>query len=371
MEKEIRLLRLGAEIQVPEPPGCPEASLFDVGIKIAEKSVDPWDIADGIIPEEHVAIREEEAQMARKGAMRRGGYSVEGTGAAKGTRIELTWTRDSEHRAMNEDVELLIIQAWRTEVEGDLLGFVFGTVAPGHRQTIVGELLIPFTQLLDDLPIDIISHCDENPAPHILSWSLTPYLQWSACLEDQWGNGSYLSDAEYLNPRGITDVLFFQHGTKSGEEAEEEEEEAKEEEEEETSEEEENYSEYSEHESGAVSEESEEGEEEEQDGASAEEGADQAEAQEDDPAAEQRRAEIAEGKRPLEQSVGLDLPIPDDPTSPEPPKEEDELPHAEALGTPARRQRSRSPSPSPRPLVRARPDPGHRASSPVIIRPSP
>ncbi|GBG86314.1 hypothetical protein CBR_g41308 [Chara braunii] len=53
----------GAEIQAPEPPGCPEASLFDVGIKIAEKSVDPQDIADGITPEEHVAIREEEAQM--------------------------------------------------------------------------------------------------------------------------------------------------------------------------------------------------------------------------------------------------------------------------------------------------------------------
>ncbi|GBG62591.1 hypothetical protein CBR_g31227 [Chara braunii] len=62
-DKEIRLLRLGAEVQAPEPPGCPEASMFDVGIRIAEKSVDPWDIEDGITPEEHVAIREEEALM--------------------------------------------------------------------------------------------------------------------------------------------------------------------------------------------------------------------------------------------------------------------------------------------------------------------
>ncbi|GBG80991.1 hypothetical protein CBR_g31547 [Chara braunii] len=269
--------------------------------------------------------------------------------------IELTWTRDSEHRAVNEDVELLIIQASRTKVEGDLLGSVFGTVALGHRPTIVGELLIPFTQLLDDLPIDIISHCDENPAPHILARSLMSYLQWSACLEDQWGNGSYPSSAEYLNPGGITDILFFQHRMKLGEEAEEEEEEEEaEEEEEETFEEEENYSEYSEHESGAVSEESEESEEreEEEDGAGAEEGADQAETQEDDPTAGQRRVEIAEGKRPLEQLVEVDLPIPDNPTrDPEPPKEEDELPHAEASGTPAWRRRSRSPSPSPRPPV--------------------
>ncbi|GBG62221.1 hypothetical protein CBR_g29829 [Chara braunii] len=62
-DKEIRLLSLGEEVQTPEPLGCPEASLFDVEIRSDEKSVDPRDIADGITPEEHVAIREEEAQM--------------------------------------------------------------------------------------------------------------------------------------------------------------------------------------------------------------------------------------------------------------------------------------------------------------------
>ncbi|GBG90866.1 hypothetical protein CBR_g51372 [Chara braunii] len=97
--------------------------------------------------------------------------------------VEKEWTWDSKHNVVTEDVELLIIQAWRTEVEGDLLGFVFGSVEAGHRQPIVGELLILLTQLVDDLPIDIISHCDESSAPHILSRSLTSYLQWSACLE--------------------------------------------------------------------------------------------------------------------------------------------------------------------------------------------
>ncbi|GBG74984.1 hypothetical protein CBR_g19497 [Chara braunii] len=224
--------------------------------------------------------------------------------------IELAWARDNEHRDVSEDVELLIIQAWRTVVEGDLLGFVFGAVESRRRQPIVGELLILLTQLLDDLPTDIILHCDENPAPHTLSRSLTPYLQWSAYLEGQWENSGYLSHTKFLNPRGVIDVIFFQGRTVS----EEEEEEKEEEEEEETSEEEEDYSEHSEQESGTVNEEEEE-EEEEEERVNKEEGAIQREQQREDPAVvERRRAEIAEGKRPLEQTVGADLPIPDDRT---------------------------------------------------------
>ncbi|GBG80545.1 hypothetical protein CBR_g31005 [Chara braunii] len=75
----------------------------------------------------------------------------------------LMWTRDIEHRAWIAYVELLIIQAWRTEVEGDLLGFLFGSVRPDHRQQIVQELTTPLTQLVDDLPLDIVSQCDETP----------------------------------------------------------------------------------------------------------------------------------------------------------------------------------------------------------------
>ncbi|GBG84254.1 hypothetical protein CBR_g38225 [Chara braunii] len=297
------------------------------------------------------------------------------------TAFSLKWTRDSEHPAVNEDVELLIIQAWRTGVEGDLLGFVFGSVEAVHRQPIVGELLILLTQLLDDLPLDVISHCDESPAPHILSCSLTPYLQRSACLEGDWDNRSYPSHSNYLNPAEIIDLLFLDQGETTSEDEEEEEEEEeeyeedKEDEEEgdelkDTSEEDGYYSEHSEHESGAISEGEEEEEEEE---ASEKEEAEQAGTQGEDPAeAERRRAEIAEGKQPLEQSVGTELPVADDPTrDQEPPTEEDERCAAETSSAPTRRQWSRSPSPSPRPLVRARADAGHRAMSPVIISSSP
>ncbi|GBG92488.1 hypothetical protein CBR_g55693 [Chara braunii] len=240
-------------------------------------------------------------------------------------RIELTWTQDSEHRATSEGVQLLIIQAWRSEVEGNLLGFV----DRGHHQTIVWELLVPFAHLLDDLPTDIISHHDENLAPHVLSRSLMSYLQWSACLEDRGGRCSYPSRAEYLNPR-------LQPRTASEEEAVEEEV-TEEDEEEETSEEEGSYSEYSEEEPGAVSEEEEEeGEESEWESLGGE--ADQAEGREEDPAVAERRKEIAAGKRPLEHSSGTNLPIPEDPTrDPKPPSIEDELPPAETSSAPARR----------------------------------
>ncbi|GBG87847.1 hypothetical protein CBR_g46003 [Chara braunii] len=265
---------------------------------------------------------------------------------------------------MSEDVELLIIQAWRMEAEGDLLGFVFGSVEAGHRQPIVGEILILLTQLLDDLPIDIISDCDESPAPHILSRSLTSYLQWSACLEGNWDNRNYPSHGNYQNPAEIIDILFFYQGEPRSEDEEEEDEE-EEDELEDTLEEDKYYSEHSEHESGG---EGKEEEEEEAEEASEGEEAGQTETQKEDPAeAERRRAEIAEGKRLLEQSVGTDLPIPDNPTrDPEPPTEEDEHLAAAISSVPTRRQRSHSPSPFPRPSVRARGDAGHRATSPIL-----
>ncbi|GBG59473.1 hypothetical protein CBR_g38497 [Chara braunii] len=64
--KEVQLLRLGAEVNSLEPPGRLEAESDELGIKIATKTV-PWqDICDGITPEGHVAIREEDAQMMAK-----------------------------------------------------------------------------------------------------------------------------------------------------------------------------------------------------------------------------------------------------------------------------------------------------------------
>ncbi|GBG68623.1 hypothetical protein CBR_g3164 [Chara braunii] len=220
------------------------------------------------------------------------------------------------------------MQAWRTAVEGDLLGFVFGLVEAGHRQPIVGELLILLTQLLDDLPIDIVSHCDESPAPHILLRTLMPYLQWSACLEGDWDNRSYPSHGNYLNPAEKVGLLFVDQGEWTLEEEEEEEGDELED----TPEEDEYYSEHNEHESGAISEEVEDESEEEE--------TRQVGTQEEDPAAaERRRAEIAEGKWTLEQAAGTDLPILDDPTrDPEPPTEEDERCAAEASNVPTRRR---------------------------------
>ncbi|GBG64180.1 hypothetical protein CBR_g40880 [Chara braunii] len=251
---------------------------------------------------------------------------------------------------------------------------------PGHRQLIVGELTIPLAQLVDDLPLDIISQCNESPVPRVISRTLTPYLKWSACLEEQGGNNNPPSQAEYLNPRRIIDISFFQpHTTSEDELLTLEEEEEENEEEDEGEEEEETLEEgsYSEHSEGEQSEEEEE-EDEEQEESEWEnlgEEASRTEAKEEDPeATARRREEIAAGKQPLEYASGTNLPISDDPAKdPEPPKPEDGDPVAETSSAPARRRRSRSPSPStsPRPTVRTRTDTGHRASSSVLIPSSP
>ncbi|GBG70249.1 hypothetical protein CBR_g6377 [Chara braunii] len=240
--------------------------------------------------------------------------------------IDLTWWKDGDQPVVSENVELLLIQAWKTDAEGDFLGFVFGSVESGHRQTIVNKLLILQTELLDDLRLDVISHSDKSPVPHILSRRLVLYQQWSACLEGDDDNACYPSHS-YPDPGRITDALF--NLVSGGEEEEgEEEDEEEEESEEETSEEDEDYSEHSEREAGVVSKEEEEEEEEEEreeveEEAAGEEEAEQAKTSKEDPEAERRKAAIAEGKRPLELLVGVDLPVPDDPTKdPEPPAKE-------------------------------------------------
>ncbi|GBG70242.1 hypothetical protein CBR_g6370 [Chara braunii] len=61
--KEVRLLRLGSKASPLEPPGHLEVESNELVIKIATRTV-PWqDICDGITPEGHVAIREEDAQI--------------------------------------------------------------------------------------------------------------------------------------------------------------------------------------------------------------------------------------------------------------------------------------------------------------------
>ncbi|GBG72889.1 hypothetical protein CBR_g12609 [Chara braunii] len=121
----------------------------------------------------------------------------------------VTWTRTSEHPACLENLELLIIQAWRTNVEGDLLGFLFGSVRSGHRQLITQELVAPIVQLADDLSLDIVSQSDNSPAPHVLMRTLDLYLQWSACLEEPGDEDSLPSRQEYLKPYDIINHAFY------------------------------------------------------------------------------------------------------------------------------------------------------------------
>ncbi|GBG90832.1 hypothetical protein CBR_g51337 [Chara braunii] len=124
-------------------------------------------------------------------------------------RVQVTWTRTDEHQECIEYVELLIIQAWRTDVDGDLLGFLFGSVLPGHRQPITQELVVPLAQLADDLSLDIVTQSDDSPAPHVITWTLASYLQWTACLEEPGSESTLPSRHDYLKPYGIIDRVFF------------------------------------------------------------------------------------------------------------------------------------------------------------------
>ncbi|GBG71160.1 hypothetical protein CBR_g8462 [Chara braunii] len=161
------------------------------------------------------------------------------------------------------------------------------------------------------------------------------------------------SQREYLDPRRIIDLAFFQPRTASKDEGltlEEEEEEGikegDEEKEEETSEEAGSYSEYSEEESGKEEEEEEEEEDqlEEKEGSEWEalgEEAEHAETRDEDPEVVRRREEIAAGKQPLEFASEVDLPIPKDPAKdPKPPKNDNRNLVAETSSAPARRRRS-------------------------------
>ncbi|GBG72606.1 hypothetical protein CBR_g12179 [Chara braunii] len=260
-----------------------------------------------------------------------------------------------------ESVELLIVQAWRTGTKGDLLGFLYGSVRPGHRQVIAQELIESIVQLADDLSPDIVSQSDYSPAPNILTRTLDPYLQWTACLEEPASEDSLPSRQAYLKPYDIIAHAFYAR--------EEVVEEAGGDDEEST--EEGSYSEYSEGEQSGS-------EEEEEGGSGSEWEALPEEAarigmEAEDPEVARRRREIAAGKEQLEIAPEASLRISDDPTrNPEPPESGDGGLTTAAPG-PSRRRRSRSPSSSSptRPAVRPRTNAGDRPSSPVIIPPSP
>ncbi|GBG84241.1 hypothetical protein CBR_g38212 [Chara braunii] len=280
--------------------------------------------------------------------------------------LKVTWTQTSEHPAWIENPKLLIIQAWRTNVEGDLLGFLFGSEQSGWRQLIAQELIVPIVQLADDLSPDIYSESDDNPAPYILERSLDPYLQWTACLEELRDEDTLPSRQEYLKSYDIIPHAFYPKAEEVVVNDDEEDND------EETSEEG-SYSEYSE---GELSEE--EKEEEGEEGTESEwealpEEAARTGMEAEDPEATRKREEIAIRKRQLEFASRASLRISNDPTrDPEPPNPEvGDL--AATTSSTARLRRSRSPSSSSptRPLVRPRTDAGDRPSSSDAIPPTP
>ncbi|GBG77513.1 hypothetical protein CBR_g23957 [Chara braunii] len=271
---------------------------------------------------------------------------------------------DQQASCVDRKSELLIIQAWRTNAEGDLLGFLFGSVQPGRHQLIAQELIAPIVQLADDLSPDIYLQSDDSPAPYIFERSLDPYLQWTACLEEPRDEDTLPSRQEYLKPYDIIPHAFYPRAEEVVIDDDDEEDE-----DDETSEEGSN----SEHSEGELSGGEEEEEETGSEWEALPEEATRTGTETEDPEAARKREEIATGKRQLEFANEASLHIGNDLTrDPEPPKPEDgDL--AAATSSTARWRRSRSPSSSSptRPPVRPRTDAGDRPSSSDAVPPTP
>ncbi|GBG86714.1 hypothetical protein CBR_g41778 [Chara braunii] len=140
--------------------------------------------------------------------------------------------RTVESEVPDDEVELLLVQAWTTSTEGDFMGIIFGEVRDDNLGSITDELLVFLVQLLDDLPLEIVSRCDERPGTATLTRSLEPHVLWSTCTELD--EGSY-----YLSSRGVHltvdvtdlsrwDPLVQRPEGQTSEEAQEEEEESEE-----------------------------------------------------------------------------------------------------------------------------------------------
>ncbi|GBG74822.1 hypothetical protein CBR_g19334 [Chara braunii] len=279
------------------------------------------------------------------------------------TEVRVTWTREERNYPRSERLELLLIQAWRTEVEGDLLGFLFGSVRLGCRRLLTQELTVSIAQLADDLDVSIVSQDDPRLVPHVTSRTLLPYLQWSACVE---GFPSRIppSRLDYLDPRDILDPAFYRPPYEDELEEiirEELAEESSEEEEENLNEDEGEPAQQREDEEDELPQVENEEEAEEED---SEQGS--GDDNDEEHAAEEPQLEIV----PV-----ADLPISNDPTlDPELPQPDDgdvaQMAGPSACRPPSplrRRRRSRSPSVSSslatRPALRARRDETDRSSS--------
>ncbi|GBG75584.1 hypothetical protein CBR_g20215 [Chara braunii] len=143
--------------------------------------------------------------------------------------------KSQEDEIPDDEPKLLIVLAWRTDTEGELLGILFGEVHDSHLDSITDEVLVFLTQLVDDLPLDILSCCDEQHGTATIARTLAPHLLWSMCTELDGDHCCYPSEGAYL-VIDETDLSFWDPLIRrvdvgeTNEEAEEEEEEAAEEE---------------------------------------------------------------------------------------------------------------------------------------------
>ncbi|GBG81617.1 hypothetical protein CBR_g32609 [Chara braunii] len=302
--------------------------------------------------------------------------------------IEFRWSEAApfgeglEHP--EDSVEFLIIRAWRTAEQGDLLGFLFRKVEEGNPTLITDELLVFLTQLADDLPLDILSHSDKQPGTHVLSRTLEPHLVWSTCTKIDEDNCLYPSQALCLEI-DVTDLTFWDPIARQNVAQDEEIRRADEEEEEEepSSEERDDPDYVPDREAGIADksnqpqaqDEGGEPEEEEGSGLSGSE-CEGFEAEVRDVARKRvlerrkrKRQETAEGKQPATDVSSVDPSIGDPWRDPEPPEEEDDGTTAEGSRS-RRRRRSESPAPSGSPSrssLHLHQDLDVRASSPFIL----
>ncbi|GBG90230.1 hypothetical protein CBR_g50408 [Chara braunii] len=263
--------------------------------------------------------------------------------------------KSKEDEILDDEVELLIIQVWRTDKEGELLGILFREVRDGHLDSITDKSLMFLAQLLDDLPLEILSRSDERPGTGTLALNVGETSEETGEEKEEEG----------ATEEEISEVDHLQY-TKG--------EETLEEEESEVGSDDPDYHESEDTESEEASsgrEEYEEGE-----GGSGELSGPAELRREEKEVVAQRRRAATEGKWPIEESEG---PPPqllqgDPMLNPELPQEEIERnggATAEGSGS-RRRRKSESPAQSsPRPSLRLRRDAGARASSPIIIPSSP
>ncbi|GBG81109.1 hypothetical protein CBR_g31785 [Chara braunii] len=275
--------------------------------------------------------------------------------------IEFRWSEAAPFREGPEhpedSVELMIIQAWRTAKQGDLLGIVFGKVEEGNLTLIADELLVFLTQLVDDLPLDILSRSDEKTGTHVLSRTLEPHLVWSTCMEIDEDNCLYPSQALYLEI-DVTDLTFWDPIARRNAAQDEEIGRTEEEEEEvEPSGEERDDPDYVPERGTRITSGS---------------GQPSKKNEEEEEQRKRKRQETTEGKRPMTNISPIGPPIGDPWRDPEPPEEEYD--GTAAKGSRRRRRRRESSASSgslSRSSIRLHQDLGVRASSPVFLSPTP